>query len=83
MTDDRSSSPSSRTECEREVAEQPVETVDVRVERLAADPELTGQRRQGQGIDTVLVDERRRGGNHRVVVEPHLRGHVPGLRWTV
>ena len=45
---------------EREVAQQAVEAVDVRVQRLAADAEPGRQRRQGQGADALLVDERRR-----------------------
>jgi hypothetical protein len=62
---------------EGEVAQQPIEPVDVRVERLAADAEPRRQPGERQRLDPRLVDQLPGCVDDGVVVEPHLRGHVP------
>ena len=62
---------------EREVAQQAVEPVDVRVQRLAADPEARRQPGQGQRLDSRLVDQLAGRLDDRVVVQSHLGRHVP------
>ena len=62
---------------EREVAQQALESVDVGVERLAADAQARGQPGEGERLDARLVDQLTGRFDDGIVVEPHLRGHVP------
>ena len=64
---------------QRQIAQQAVEPVDVRVERLAPDAEPGRQRGERERADALLVGEGGGGVDHRRVVEPHLRRHA-GLR---
>jgi hypothetical protein len=65
---------------EREVAEEAVEPVDVRVERLTPDAEVGGEAGEGQRVDARLVGQVASRGDDGVVVESHLRGHAPPAR---
>ena len=65
---------------QREIAQETVETVDVRVQRLAADPEPRRQRGQGQGVDAALVGQFGGRLDDRGVVQSDLRRHGAAFR---
>ena len=76
ITEERSSSPSSRTEWSARSRSRPSSPSTCAYSDWLRMPSRAASAARVEGPDALLVDERRGGADHRVVVEAHLRRHA-------